>query len=192
MEEINFEEISYLLSLLNKERAKQYQTWLEVALCLHNISSCNTMKNLFINFSSQEEEKCEKTDFDRFWSRMEKRRDGGLSIGTLKYWARVDSPKAYKEYIRSYMERSLLDTYFTSDGNNHHDIAQVCLSIWKGLYVSTNLDKQGSVGSWYYFSNHRWRKMPGGDKLYTAFSTVLNKHYDQKIKDFKKKFVDYL
>lgn len=183
---VNWEEIANLINMLKPQRAKEYQPWLEVALCLHNISSSYTMLNLFIQFSMQEESKSEKTDFEKLWNSFEKKETGGLCIGTLKYWAKLDSPILYKEYITNYIDKNMLETYFDSNGNNHHDISKVCLSIWKGLFVNTNLEKNG-LGTWYYFDNHRWKRMSGGEKLYISFSTVLNKHYDDKIKEFNKK-----
>ena len=184
---IDWEDIDKLITMLHPSRAKEYHTWIQIALCLHNIDSSDFMKQKFITFSLQCPESCAKTNFDKLWSSLEHKKNGGYTIGTLKYLCKKDSPTKYQQYIYEYMDEKLLSTFFDAEGCNHFDIASVCFSIWGSFYVSGDLDKLHPFSSWYYFENHRWKRMKGAHHLYNSISTTLFKHYERKTWEYKKK-----
>ena len=82
-----------LINILDKSRADQYDSWIRVGWCLHNIDECLLYN--WIEFSKQSPDfklgECEK-----LWDRM---KDSGLGIGTLHKWAKDDAPLSYIEIM---------------------------------------------------------------------------------------------
>jgi|GEM_PF-3752617 len=78
---------------LSVKRAKDYTEWVNIGFCLYNID--NSLLEVWDEFSKKgvtyKAGECEK-----LWSSMKK---GSIGIGSLKYWAKTDNPKAYNDVI---------------------------------------------------------------------------------------------
>lgn len=93
-----------LVALLSTQRSNSYDDWMRVGWCLHNID--DTLLNTWIEFSRKSfkfvDGECEK-----LWDTMS---DGGhLTIASLHYWAKQDSPEEYLELMISQQEATLDD-----------------------------------------------------------------------------------
>jgi len=96
-ENLNFSviEIEKLLDMLDLERSDNYNDWISVGLCLHNISD----KYLLLwEKWSQNSPKYVENECEKNWLAFKKDKDG-LKIGSLLMWAKSDSPKRYDEFI---------------------------------------------------------------------------------------------
>ena len=93
------ESLTTLVSLLSAERAEAYKSWLEVGLALHNATTGSEAGlDLWLQFSRLCREKSEGNEHkhERIWDNFGTRKDGDtVGIGSLRYWAKLDSPEAY-------------------------------------------------------------------------------------------------
>jgi len=149
----NIEEAQKLCLLLSDRRAHEFQTWIEVGMCLFNISP--SLKDTWITFSKKSQ-KFVKGVCDTWWLKFRK---GDLSIGSLHLWASLDNPYEYKD-----LKSTFLSTYiYKSLSETTQDIAQVIFEMYKHKYAYVPINK--SNGLWYEFSNHRWAKSADGSTL---------------------------
>jgi len=109
--EESVEEAKTLIGMLSAERATSYESWIKVGWALYNIDV--SLYSDFVDFSRRADEVQPgsfKGEFDvrQHWSRMKKRE---LGIGSLKMWAKLDSPIEYEQYkqerIKDYLMKSL-------------------------------------------------------------------------------------
>ena len=85
--------------MLSNDRADVYDSWIKVGWCLYNLGDTNAMLDRWIRFSKLsdkfEDGKCEEV-----WRTM--RPDGGLNMGSLRYWAKEDNPAMYKAVFQNH------------------------------------------------------------------------------------------
>ena len=87
---------------LNSERYSNYTQWVEVGICLHNIHL--DLLDVFLDFSSQTEDKYNESDCIQKWNSFTFRNDGDrTSIGSLRYWSRTDNIEGYMLIEKSYI-----------------------------------------------------------------------------------------
>lgn len=150
----NLDEVRALVNLLNSERADNYKQWIEVGLCLHNINI--SLMDSWIDFSRKsskfKEGECEDT-----WGSMCTRDDGGLGMGSLHRWAKLDNPKGYEEVSRDGLDKDILK----SQSQTTQDVARVVYTMYKYTYKCTSIKH----GVWYEFKDHRWHQIDSGITL---------------------------
>jgi P4 family phage/plasmid primase-like protien len=146
------EEAKSLVKLLAPWRADSFSTWIEVGLCLHNIS--NGLYDAWVDFSKQSES-YNANDESR-WAGFSQT-STGLNIGSLHRWARLDSPAKYKELRSSLLEPLM----FSSVSGVSQDMAMVIHKMYKHQFVC--LDSRGN--KWAEFVNHTWRVTMDGMSL---------------------------
>lgn len=173
-----------LVNILSETRYIDYDKWILLGLCLHNISDNETMMNIFKEFSERDPSKSSKTDFSKLWKSL-KKKNNGLLMGTLRYWASNDNPEEFKKIRNEEIDKRLSMT-IQEDGNTPYDIAKVLKEMYSDLYVCSNISKN----SWYEFINHRWVKMESGFKLFLNISEELVLYYKNKIKNLRKQEVE--
>jgi P4 family phage/plasmid primase-like protien len=102
------EEIEDLLNLLSKNRTENYTDWVNVGMCLYNISK----ENLYVwRKWSKESEKYESGICEEKWKTFKKSKEG-LNIGSLLLWCKVDNENEYKEYIqKKRLREMIIDKY---------------------------------------------------------------------------------
>lgn len=81
------------LDIIDIERANSYGTWISMAMCLHNCNPDQECFDLFDEWSKNSDSYISKAVNVYFWNRFE---FGHKSIGTLKYWAKLDNPEKYR------------------------------------------------------------------------------------------------
>ncbi len=89
----NDDELKILLSLLSESRFSNYNEWIRVGWCLHNIDKTNLY--LWDEFSKKSI-KYKDGECADLWKHM---RNEGLNIGSLHKWAKEDSPERYVEMV---------------------------------------------------------------------------------------------
>ena len=183
--DVNFKDVEKFLNMLNRDRASDYHSWIRVGLCLHNISRSDQMLSLFVRFSQSDTDKSQSTDFRRIWSSFKTRDNGGLKIGTLRYWAEKDSPEAFRDFRNEEIDKKLCVT-ISDDGDTHFDIAEVMHKLYSDRYVCAS----NQHNLWFEFKNHRWHPIDSGYSLFVKVSTELVDYYKRKTKDLRKKEVE--
>lgn len=99
----DFNEIKNLVECLSENRSRDFPTWIKLCWCLKNIYAQyddphNSIRDLWLNFSSKCKNKYDKDESLDKWCRVIPRKSG-LKIGTLKMWAEEDNFQKYNEII---------------------------------------------------------------------------------------------
>ncbi len=165
---IQIEEARKLVELLADWRAETFDVWIDVGLCLHNISP--TLQDAWVAFSKRSELWQEK-DANRWFGFSQS--NSGLNIGSLHRWARTDNPEKYKTIRGEFLESLMM----CSVTGATQDVAKVIYKMFQHQYVC--LDAKGK--KWAEFVNHTWKitedgislkKRLGKDVLYEYFNLI--------------------
>jgi phage/plasmid-associated DNA primase len=154
--------VKELVNILNPIRADNYNDWLSLGFCLHNISYNNLP--IWIEFSKNSD-KYKDGECDRLWDRM---RDDGLNIGTLYFWAKNDNPEAYQDII----SRSVFNDIKICNGS-HESIALIAQKILKHKYACVTPDGK----TWYMFNGIIWKQDFSELNLRKDLSTTVRNYY---------------
>jgi hypothetical protein len=98
IESTDHQQVIDLVDILKYDRANDYNSWIRVGFCLHNIS--DTLLPTWIEFSERSS-KFTEGECETRWQSM---RDRGLTIYSLHAWAREDSPAEYQNIIEKYKD----------------------------------------------------------------------------------------
>lgn len=165
---VDYAFITELVNILSEKRSNNYQEWIRVGWCLHNINASETMLELWKTFSKRSymysEGECE-----REWMRM---RNEGLNIGSLCRWAKEDNPQAFKEICQQSIPRLISQ----SSSGTHTDIARVLYRLYMDRYVCGSMKK----GMWYEFVGHRWVSIENAYTLKLNMSDEVSDMYKER------------
>jgi phage/plasmid-associated DNA primase len=155
-------EVVELVKLLSPSRADEYDDWMRVGWCLHNISTnyLNLWKEFSIQSSKYIEGECEQK-----WYSMS---NEGLGIGSLHTWAKQDSPYEYKAFINS-----RVCTDIKTCNGSHNAVANIAYNILKGKYVCATAN--GKL--WYEFNGTLWQEDKEGIHLRHELSTTVRDQF---------------
>ena len=154
---------------LNIERAEAYNTWLQVGLCLHNIHI--DLLDVFLDFSSRNEEKYNEADCIQKWNAMTFKNDGDrLGIGTLRYWSRTDNHDGYIEVEKSNIERLIV---LASISGTEHDVALLISTKFRDQYKCADFGKN----VWYRWAGHIWVETDSGIDLQLKLSSDIAQEF---------------
>jgi len=176
----NFDQIKQYIDILSAERAKNFQSWIEVGWCLHNIDY--RLLDKWIEFSKKSDNHsntAEKECVEK-WLNMG---NDGLNIGTLHRWCMIDNKKKYDAIRRNDLRALLLK----SINLTHTDIANVILEMYKYKYTCGSIKNK----IWYEFDG-RWKELDDGITLRKYISgpvvdeyLILSSEYSKKATEFE-------
>lgn len=159
-----------LTSILDASRADCYDTWMRVGWCLHNID--DRLLPDWVAFS-QLSPKFESGYCECVWGHMTHPTDG-LSMGSLRRWARQDNPAMYERVVRECMSNRVQ----AAISGLHHDVAMVAKGMFGDRFVCSGI----RCNSWYIFDGHRWRECDSGYVLRGMLSTdVYGRFMDEAL-----------
>lgn len=142
----NVKEMEALMPLINDERADSRSDWLTIGFCLWNITQGDDEGlSAWLEFSDRSD-KYNEAECICLWNSM---RENNFTIGTLKYFAKQDDPAGYEALCKRRSD-SLID--MAVDGG-HNDLAKILKNEYNGEFVYST-----SVGLWYRFVGHVWKK----------------------------------
>ena len=151
-------EAKELVKFLSPSRASNYNEWMSVGYVLYNISGgSRDALNLWCEWSSQDEKYNETVCIDIWETKIRLRRKP--TLGTLVYYAKMDSPELYKKYVEKRQDERVTDSVNT--GGAHNDIAKMLFEMCRTEF------KCGSIKtkSWYQFRGHIWESIEEGTYL---------------------------
>jgi len=160
----NLELIKKIVSILSAQRAETFDGWIRVGWCLHNIDY--SLLDSWIEFSMQSP-KFEDGVCEQKWAEMKD--EGGLEIGTLYRWAKIDDEEAYKRIMRDDIENLIRSSLSVS----HYDIAKVVYKLYKHEFKCVSSKNR----QWYQFINHRWIEMDNCTSLRHKISEEIVQEY---------------
>lgn len=161
---IELDEVKKIVTkCLDKRRASNYEDWIKLGWCLHNISA----KDLLDTWDefSQQSYKYKTGECERQWSNM---RDQGLHIGTLHMWAKHDNAYEYKQIINTRVYNDVK----TCNGS-HNALAAIAAKLLKGRYVCAI--PNGKL--WYEFNGSLWTEDPEAIHLRHELSTTVREQF---------------
>lgn len=138
-------EVGELLPLISDKRAEDRSDWLAVGFCLWNITKGDEDGLMaWLEFSDRSE-KCNEAECICLWNTM---RENNYTLGTLKYYAKTDSPRDYAEICKQRGDNLIA---MAVEGG-HNDLAKLLYNVYGEEFVySTSND------TWYRFVDHVWR-----------------------------------
>lgn len=103
---ISSEVVSKLLRCLSSDRCDDYNDWIQVCILLKNNYSelwdeFDTWSKCSRNYNYKQNKK--------IWDGIKQKQSGGLTIGTLMYWAKEDNKKEYNKIIQYMKEKESND-----------------------------------------------------------------------------------
>jgi P4 family phage/plasmid primase-like protien len=169
----DIDKIKEFVLILNDERAEGYTSWLELGWALHNIDpNSQELLDIWIDFSKKSskftEGVCEKE-----W---EKSKNEGLSLATIRYWAKLDNFEKYKEIVQNDVNKYI---EISVKSQSNYDIAMV-------LYVMYRYEFKYCKNEWFVYRNHLWHREPDGISLRKKISTELVEQYMKLISHYNK------
>lgn len=149
---------------LKEQRYTDYNSWVQVALCLHNIHP--DLLDVFLDFSAQDDAKYNEADCITKWNGLTFRNDGDrLGEGTLRYWSREDNEEEYKEIESRNVDRLVM----TACSGTEHDVAAVIHAKFRDQYVCCDFGKN----AWYRWAGHIWKETDRGVDLQIKLSREI-------------------
>ena len=164
-----------LIPMLSDFRAENYLEWMTVGWAIYNISEgCEEGLGLWLNFSKRCAEKYDETQCVYEWDRMTKT---DMSLGTLRYYASIDSPEKYKEFKKEQTDRHIQESL----GGAHNDIAKILHSEYGNEFICASISKK----VWYQFTGNFWEEVEEGIFLREKISSeIVAKYREQIVKMF--------
>lgn len=149
---------------LKDERFTDYTMWVQVGICLHNIHP--DLLDVFLDFSSQDEQKYNEAECINKWNSLTFRNDGDrLGEGTLRYWSREDNREEYDEIESTNVGRLVM----TACSGAEHDVACVIHAKFRDQYVCSDFGKN----VWYRWAGHIWKETDRGVDLQLRLSKQI-------------------
>jgi P4 family phage/plasmid primase-like protien len=167
-----------LLPMLGDFRAENYLEWMTVGWVLYNMSEgCEEGLGMWLKFSKRCGEKYDETRCVYEWDRMVKT---DMSLGTLRYYASIDSPEQYKEFKKEQTDRHIQESL----GGAHNDVAKILHSEYGNDFVCASISKK----IWYQFNGDFWEEVEEGIFLREKISSeIVAKYKEQIVKLFSNK-----
>lgn len=156
-------EVDELIGMLSPDRAGNYTDWIHIGLCLHNIDSSEQMLDRWKTFSARNKDKYDAIVCEQQWKRMSPH-PSGYNVGSLHYWARTDSPDAYRAYNITRLSEPV-----KACNGSHNSVAEIASKVLKGLFMCASSDSK----VWYLFDGCLWREDKSGIKIHTALATKV-------------------
>ena len=165
-----------LLNMLLPFRASDYNEWIRIGWLLYNISDGSPEGlDLWCEFSSQCEDTYDESVCIHNWDRMVQK---DLTLGSLRYCAKIDNPQKYKEFCDKESEVH----YEESLSGSHNDIAKILFTEHGDNFVCASIT--GRI--WFQFRNHIWEQIEEGvflrekisNDIVAKFSILGQKSFD--------------
>ncbi len=157
------------------KRAKNYHDWVATGLLLHNIAATEESLKVWAEFSRRVPGAAATPDavYKDKWALLPaesaaiKRGRKPLMMGTLLFWARIDSPATFK----SIMDEAYADMALLNSSGTHDSIADLVLTMYRHEFRCTPPKKGATATSfeWYQYEDHAWRSL----MTWTALRTRL-------------------
>ena len=160
-EQKELDKIKTLVNILNPKRAENYNLWIQLGWCLHNIDY--RLLDTWVDFSKKSL-KYQNGECEDEWENMD---SSGLGLGTLYMWCKQDNLMKYKEITANDLNMLI----YRSLNGSHNDIARVMFEMFKDEFI------YGVSKNWYQYKNHKWRKIRDGVPLKQKISNQLLNEY---------------
>jgi P4 family phage/plasmid primase-like protien len=158
-----------ILPMLSEFRALDRNEWMTIGWILYNIGEgCPDALDLWCEFSSRCEEEYDESVCIYQWERMTRK---DLTLGTLRYYASVDSPDRYREFKKEQATKYIHESL----NGSHNDIAKVLYAEYGNEFVCASIASK----VWFQFVGHRWEEIEDGIFLRKKISGEIVDRYTE-------------
>lgn len=162
---------------LDKSRYADYDKWVQVGICLFNIHP--DLLDVFLDFSSQSQEKYDEGACIQKWNSFTFRNDGDrIGEPTLRYWSREDNREGYDDIESRNVDRLIM----TACSGTEHDVAAVIFAKFRDHYKCSDF----KYNIWYRWMGHVWQRTDQGIDLQLKLSKDIAKVFENKSHDIAK------
>jgi P4 family phage/plasmid primase-like protien len=172
------EEAHVLLNMMNDNRADDRSTWFRVGCCLWNITQGDDDGlTSWLEFSERSD-KFDESECLSMWHKQ--MRPSNFTIGTLKYYARQDSPKEYEQMINEKTNNLVIEAV----NGCHNDVAKILLNEYGNEFKCVSIAGK----EWYQFKDHIWKSIDRGTALRERISSndgIIVKQLNAKKHEFQ-------
>ena len=192
--------VKMLVEALDSTRASSRNPWIEVGWALHNIHNVDdSLLEDWLKFSKRDirYEITAPAECLEEWQNMYD--EGGLGMGSLRWWVSQDNPEQYQNILRHEAYESILKSIDReiSVGDDKlnkalsdmkvqpYDIAMVLHTMYGNDFVCVG--NKGKFGEFYHFKNHRWCLSAGDVLLRSKVSRDIPQAYYSMIGDLVNK-----
>lgn len=152
-----------ILPMLSNYRADDRNEWIYIGWALYSIGNgSDEALDLWIEFSSRCTHKFNEASCIYEWEKMEKK---NITIGTLKYYAKLDNPKLYEEYQKKKTENQVENCINAS----HNDIAKILYEKYGEIFVCASVSSK----TWFKFEDNYWHEIEEGICLRKKISSEI-------------------
>lgn len=180
--EEKLKEADILLDMIHESRADSWDTWMKIGWCLHSISEGSHEGFVsWCNFSSQST-KYTESECITAWQHM---RDNSFSIGTLKYFAKLDNPEMYRLHTKNAIKK----LFKVAIEGGHNDLAKILHNAFNNEFVCVSIRGK----EWFQFRNHIWHSNEVGTGLREKISdnnSVILTHLQELKNEMMKKMYE--
>jgi P4 family phage/plasmid primase-like protien len=172
-----FQQACSYTNMLANDRSDNYEEWRNVGLSLHNTDISLLPK--WIEFSKKCKNKYKEGVCDQFWKTFKIPSSGNLlTIRSLAYWAKQDSPKEYEIYTKDLLRNKLKDSL----DNNTYKIAMAFFTKYKDRFACSSMKSN----IWWEFENHRWNRIEEAYSIRKILSEEFANEYYEEITETTK------
>jgi len=161
-----------LVPLIASWRSDNYDSWFEMLCILYCIGDgCQEALDLAIEFSS----KTSRNNFDEAycihqWQRLVNTHK--FTLGTLRYYAGIDSPKEYDAWKRKKASSRIKDSL----QGGHNDLAKMLFDCYSSVFVCADPEKH----IWFEYKDHKWKQIKKGSTLRSKISKELALRFQEE------------
>lgn len=160
----NLEIARQLLPMLSDMRAENYHDWMTIGWALFNISNgSDDGLELWCDFSSRCVEKYDEAECEVVWGKMVRY---NISLGTIRYYAKLDNPEMYTRFKQERSKKHIDDCMTAAA---HYDVAKILYEEYGDEYVCAGISNK----IWYHYNNHVWELDEQGTTLRNKISEVI-------------------
>jgi P4 family phage/plasmid primase-like protien len=172
----------FVMECLTPEWYEQYDKWIRVGWCLHNIAPTEEHFQLWMDFSAQSPKAGGNNNahLRREWFHNWRKEGDGplLTERSLRKWAKDCNPELYKEIVSEYIGEYVRQEVEAT----HHHIARLMRKLYGTNYIASVNQRSTE---WYKYDDlvNRWTRLNQGIELRMKISTEVA----AAISDAKKK-----
>ena len=173
---------------LNPEkRCGEYTDWINMAICLKNISNTDESMSIWIDITrrtgpSHKKSKMSDNELKAKWNLIPaegaiKSGRKPLMMGTLHLWAKEDSAVDY----RAILALSNRDMAMLNESGSHVSVAELVVRMYRHEFRCSPPKKGATAASmdWYQFEGHTWRSLKTSMRVRERLSNEVRNQYIQ-------------
>lgn len=180
----NVKDAAELVSMIADSRADDYHDWTRIGWAIYTVS--NGSQDGFAVWSafSSRSYKYDEDHCTKFWTDSTSK--GLLTMGTLRYYAKMDSPTEYAAWVHARTDctsfRALVD--MAEDYSTHTGMSECMHESFRAKYVCASVRHK----AWYEYTSHRWKVMDAD----TSLRNHVTPHAAEFVKDMRARIASFV